>query len=115
MTSGDYSNYSTSLQGLVDAVRYTSGCSGSCALSGAEGYGIPSGWYNLFYSPHRFGTNSGDNFLYGTLILCPMTFDNYTFVVRVSGGVISSVKALATTGDIPSFSFDASTGTLTIS
>ena len=64
---------------------------GSIDVSGNNGsLGIPDGWLNFIYIPHRTGvdqSSSGDNHLYGTLIMTQMTSNtsNLYIIHRING------------------------------
>lgn len=97
---GSYGSGQTTVAGLLGEVCYSSGAMGSAnittAWSGSSGT-IPTGWYNFIYSPHRSGgangAASGDNHLYGTLILCGMTVGSQMWRIRMAGTVGSITEA----------------------
>lgn len=65
-------------------------CGGSVSLSASRG--VPAGWHNFLYIPHRTGRGS-DNYLYGTLFIIPMTENSESFyVVHYIGGNIYDAK-----------------------
>lgn len=104
---GSYQAAATTIPNLVEEVRYSSGCMGSVSIGTAytasNGGTIAAGWYNFIYSPHRSGGNngaaSGDNHLYGNLILMSMTDNFGCWNIRVSGGSISTSKRIWLAGD----------------
>lgn len=103
---GSYEASATTLQDLVNNVRYSSGCMGSVNLTtnySATGGTILAGWYNFIYSPHRSGgrngTAVGDNCDYGTLLLTGMTVGSAHWRIRVSNGSIAEVRRIWNAGD----------------
>ena len=104
---GSYQASATTVQGLVDEIRYSSGAMGSVSIgtnyTATSGGTIGVGWYNFIYSPHRSGgasgAASGDNHQYGTLILSGMTDNFGTWVIRVSGGAIGDSRKVWKGGD----------------
>ena len=104
---GSYQAAATTVQGLVDEVRYSSGVMGSVNIdtnyAATSGGTIRAGWYNFIYSPHRnggaSGAASGDNHQYGTLILSGMTDNFGTWILRVSGGSIADSRRVWKGGD----------------
>lgn len=101
---GSYGSAQTTVDGLVNEVRFSSGVMGSASINTAytkNGTTIPTGWYNFIFSPHRSGgvngSASGDNCNYGTLILAPMTFTGDTFIIRCSSSGAASVRRLGFT------------------
>lgn len=80
---------------IAEITGYSSGggiCGGSIFTSAAD-KGIPAGWYNFLYIPHRNGTG-GDNYLYGTLFVIPMTSntDHFYIIHHISGTVYDAIK-----------------------
>lgn len=103
---GSYEASATTLQDLVNNVRYSSGCMGSVNLTtnySATGGTILAGWYNFIYSPHRSGgrngTAVGDNCDYGTLLLTGMTVGSAHWRIRFSNGSIAEVRRIWNAGD----------------
>lgn len=103
---GSYEAVATTVQDLVNNVRYSSGCMGSVNLTttySATGGTILAGWYNFIYSPHRSGgrngTAVGDNCDYGTLLLTGMTVGSAHWRIRVSSGSITEVRRIWNAGD----------------
>lgn len=103
---GSYEASATTLQDLVNNVRYSSGCMGSVNLTtnySATGGTILAGWYNFIYSPHRSGgrngTAVGNNCDYGTLLLTGMTVGSAHWRIRVSNGSIAEVRRIWNAGD----------------
>lgn len=103
---GSYQAVATTVDGLVDEVRYSSGCAGSVSIGTAytaNSVTITAGWYNFMYMPHRSGgvngSASGDNCNYGNLLLFGMNNTYGRFVVRVSSGAIAEVCKLLTSLD----------------
>lgn len=103
---GSYEAAATTVQDLVNNVRYSSGCMGSVNLTttySATGGTILAGWYNFIYSPHRSGgrngTAVGDNCDYGTLLLTGMTVGSAHWRIRVSSGSIAEVRRIWNAGD----------------
>lgn len=85
---------STTISDLQLELRQTHGRIGSVSLSDST-YSI-SGWYNYEYIPHRNGTVSEDNHMYGTLLLFPMTFAGDSYIIRFSNtsGTPSQVRKI---------------------
>lgn len=105
---GSYGSAQTTVGGLVDEVRMSSGCSGSASIGTAytaNGVTIKTGWYNFMYMPHRSGglngNASGDNCNYGNLFLFGMNNTNGRFIVRIASGSIQEVSRLITSVDSP--------------
>lgn len=101
---GSYGSSQTTVDGLVNEVRFSSGAMGSASINTAytkDGTTIPTGWYNFIFSPHRSGgvngSASGDNCNYGTLILAPMTFTGDSFIIRCSSSGAASVRRVGFT------------------
>lgn len=100
VATGSYGSVQSTVDDLVEEVRFSSGCMGSASISTAYTKGsvtIPTGWYNYIYSPHRSGgangSASGDNCNYGNLLLMGMTVSG-AYLIRVSSRSISEVKML---------------------
>lgn len=98
---GSYGTAQTTVDGLVNEVRFSSGVMGSASINTAytkNGVTIPTGWYNFIFSPHRSGGEngqaSGDNCNYGTLILAPMTFVGDSFIIRCSTSGAANVRRI---------------------
>jgi phage minor structural protein len=98
---GSYGTAQTTVDGLVNEVRFSSGAMGSASINTAytkNGVTIPGGWYNFIFSPHRSGgvngQASGDNCNYGTLILTPMTFAGDSFIIRCSTSGAANVRRI---------------------
>lgn len=98
---GSYGTAQTTVDGLVNEVRFSSGAMGSASINTAytkNGATIPTGWYNFIFSPHRSGgvngQASGDNCNYGTLILTPMTFAGDSFIIRCSTSGAANVRRI---------------------
>lgn len=103
---GSYGTSTTTIPALMNEVRYSSGCMGSISVNTAytlNGITIPTGWYNFIYTPHRSGGNSGqasgDNHLYGNLLLFGMNNSNGMYRIRYSNG-ISEVERFLFSGTI---------------
>ena len=104
---GSYCSSATTVDALVEEIRYSSGAVGSVSIDTAYTAGtggtIAAGWYNFFYSPHRTGGDngavSGDNCNYGTLILSGMTAYLGLWVIRVTSGAIAQSRRIWTAGD----------------
>lgn len=101
---GSYGSAQSTVQGLVDEIRYSSGAMGSASITTAYTYGevtIPTGWYNYIYSPHRDGGLSGaaqgDNCNYGTLFLMAMTSYQGMFRIRIESATIKEVNRICET------------------
>jgi len=65
---------------------------GSINVNGnGGGLGIPDGWYNILYLPHRDGytrPSGGDTHLYGVLLMFDMTTNsNKIYVIHRIGGI----------------------------
>lgn len=86
--------FSGTLTELYENVKGYNGVMGSVSLIASNG--IPQGWYNFFFAPHRQGGISSDNYMYGTFILCPMTFSGNSYIVRITVGQIAEVRAINT-------------------
>ena len=115
---GSYQATATTIAGLVDEVRYSSGVMGSVNITTAYTSGnitIGIGWYNFIYSPHRSGgvngSDSGDNCKYGNLILMSMTTDNGMFKIRIASGAIANVRRLGllTAGEVSDYVIEQGT------
>lgn len=97
----------TTIEGLINELRYTNGQIGSVNISTAytlNNITISAGWYNYSYIPHRSGgtdggANSvnGDNTNFGTLMLTGMNISSPIYVLRYNSGVIQELTSLATT------------------
>ena len=97
---GSYQATATTIDGLCNELRYSSGCAGSVSIGTAytkDGVTIPTGWYNFIWSPHRSGGMNGqansDNTNYGSLWLSGMTISG-CFMVRFANGAIQQVRDL---------------------
>ena len=73
---GSYGTSQTTVDGLVQEVRYSSGCMGSVSINtqyAGSNATVSTGWYNFIWIPHRSGgvngAASGDNCNYGTIIV----------------------------------------------
>ena len=92
---GSYQANATTIPALAEEVRYSSGCMGSFQLNTAYS-GIPTGWYNFLYVPHRSGgTNgspNGDNHNYGTLTLYGMTVEGQHWRIRYNNGICETKR-----------------------
>ena len=104
VATGSYGSSQTTVEGLADEVRLSSGCCGSASIGTAytkNGVTIKTGWYNFLWIPHRSGgvngSASGDNCNYGQLLMCGMNNANGRFIVRVSSASIQEVAQLITT------------------
>lgn len=100
----------TTIDGLCEELRFSSGCMGSVNITTAytmNGITIPGGgaWYNYIWVPHRSGGNSGaasgDNCNYGTLYLYTMNSTTphgfiLTYAPTGSSGQTAIVKLTAT-------------------
>lgn len=92
--------FPVTLPNFIDAIRYSSGCSGSAQFSAytLDDITIPSGWYNFEWLPHRTGgvngATSGDNCNFGSLILTGMTVANKGYIVKYSNQAITEVHEL---------------------
>lgn len=115
---GSYGSAQSTVENLVNEVRYSSGCMGSCQLTTAYTSGsvtIATGWYNYIYTPHRTGGMnggaSGDNADYGNLFLLGMNNTNGQFLIRVSTGNIAEVMQIPTTGVQKDYVIEADSST----
>ena len=79
---------------FVDLIRtltgqnYGGGICGGSINTTTTSCGIPAGWYNFLYIPHRTGIGS-DNYNYGNLLVFPMTQTNtYFYKIQMSGATI---------------------------
>lgn len=104
VATGSYGSSQTTVEGLADEVRFSSGCCGSASIGTAytkNGVTIKTGWYNFLWIPHRSGgingSASGDNCNYGQLLMCGMNNANGRFILRVSSANIQEVAQLITT------------------
>lgn len=63
------------------------GLMGGSICTTTASLGIGAGWWNFLYIPHRNGRGGGDNWLYGTLFVTPMTSNSGTFYIihRING------------------------------
>lgn len=100
---GSYGSAQSTVNDLVNEVRFSSGCSGSASIGTAytkNNVTINTGWYNYLWIPHRSGgvngEASGDNCNYGNLLLFGMNNTNGRFIVRVSSANIQEVVKLHT-------------------
>ena len=74
---------------LINEVRYSQGQMGSISISTST-HGVPTGWYNYLYIPHRVGFG-GDNMNYGTLLLFYMTSNTGTYYqIHLTNGTINN-------------------------
>lgn len=82
----------TNFVDLVNALtgqNYGGGICGGSINTSSTSLGIPAGWYNFLYIPHRTGIGS-DNYRYGNLLVFPMTQVTGTFYkIQFSGGTLS--------------------------
>ena len=68
--------------------NYGGGICGGSINTTSTSCGIPAGWYNFLYIPHRTGIGS-DNYNYGNLLVFPMTQTNtYFYKIQMSGATI---------------------------
>ena len=89
---------STNFTDLISEVSGASSgggiCGGSICTSAAD-KGVPAGWYNFLYIPHRTGIG-GDNYLFGTLLLYPMvTNSDLFYVIHHSVGTVYNAKVFS--------------------
>lgn len=101
---GSYGTAQSTVEGLVNEVRYSSGAMGSVSIGTAYTNGnvtISTGWYNFIYSPHRdgglSGSAQGDNCNYGTLFLMGMTSFLGMYRIRISSSTIQEVNRICET------------------
>jgi len=91
----------TNFTDLIAEVSSANGGGGICGGSintSATDKGIPAGWYNFLYVPHRTGTG-GDNYKYGTLYVSPMTSDSDTlYVIHHVSGTVNNAKVFKSDG-----------------
>ncbi len=120
---GSYGSSQSTVDGLVEEVRYSSGCMGSTQIKTAytaNGVTIAIGWYNFLWMPHRSGgvngSASGDNCNYGQLLLFGMNNTNGRFIVRVSSGTIQEVAKIYTSvpSDTATALYKVTTMTITV-
>lgn len=109
---GSYGAQASTVEGLVDELRFSSGVMGSASIVTPYTKGnvtISGGWYNYIYVPHRTGGlnggEHGDNHKYGTLLLFGMTVGGENYRIRVASGAIAEVARV----------FDSSSDSLAIS
>lgn len=93
---GSYGATSTTLEDVINELRFSSGCMGSVSL--AKDYGIVvAGWYNYIYIPHRTGglngNANGDNANYGAMILIGMTSpsEGHAYVLTHYNGSVGNI------------------------
>ena len=75
----------------VSGSNYGGGiCGGS--INTAADKGLPAGWYNFLYIPHRTGRGR-DSYMYGTLLIFPMTTNasNFYIIHHVNGNVFNAI------------------------
>lgn len=94
----------TTIEGLINELRYTNGQIGSVHILTAytlNNITISTGWYNYSYIPHKMGGIDGGansyNCNHGTLMLAPMNISSPIYVLRYSEEVIQELTSLATT------------------
>lgn len=97
---GSKESTQTTIENLVNELRYTNGQIGSFNLTKnytLNNITLSTGWYNYLYIPHRNGGNSGkdngDNTAYGTLILYGMTMSSPQYTIRITNKTISELKS----------------------
>lgn len=115
---GAYGSAQTTVNGLADEVRMSSGCMGSASINTAytlNNITIPTGWYNFIYTPHRSGGlnggTDGDNTQYGNLFLLGMNNTNGQFIVRISSSAIAEVIRIASTSAVKDYIIEEDTST----
>lgn len=98
---GSYASSASTVEALVEEIRYSSGAMGSISITTAYTNGsntISTGWYNYVYTPHRVGglngSANGDNHQYGTLMLYGMTINDAHWRIRVASGAIAEVARI---------------------
>lgn len=106
---GSYQAVATTVDGLANEVRFSSGCAGSVSIGTAytkDNITVSARWYNFLYIPHRSGgvngSASGDNCNYGHLMLLGMTgstVDIYDVWLNGSNGAISKLSKYYTSAD----------------
>ena len=109
VANGSYIPTSTTLEEICSELSLSSGCSGSISLSTAYSYlgmYVKEGWYNYIWIPHRTGGKngapSGDNCLYGTLLLYGMVSNNiykHSYRVIWGGNKIISIEMTSSGSD----------------
>lgn len=83
----DKTNFVDLIRTLTGA-NYGGGICGGSINTTTTSCGIPAGWYNFLYIPHRTGIGS-DNYNYGNLLVFPMTQTNtYFYKIQMSGATI---------------------------
>lgn len=98
MTSGDYS--SKTIEELLSKIQNTYPKMGSVMLMNDNH--VDNTWWNFVYIPHRTGV-SGDNMNYGTLLLFPMTGNNWSYIIRSSSNkTVSSIEKIYGSNHKPS-------------
>ena len=89
---GASSSDKTNFVDLVNALtgqNYGGGICGGSINTTTTSCGIPAGWYNFLYIPHRTGIGS-DSWRYGNLLVFPMTQVTGTFYkIQLLGGTLS--------------------------
>lgn len=102
------------IEGNLDAMQAAlagkTGRTGSINLTKKEsgtGSQVPAGWYNYLFTPHRTGIG-GDNDLYGTTLIFPMTFSGNSYIVRRASkkDVATEVRMIIDSGNIGKQSVD---------
>ena len=104
---GSYGTNQTTIGGLAEEIRFSSGAMGSInvttAYTSTAGGSIGTGWYNYIYSPHRTGglngNASGDNHQYGSLFLSGMTANLGVWYVRITSGAIAESRRVWIAGN----------------
>ena len=98
MTAGDYS--SDTLEELLGKVQNVYPKMGSTNIT--KETRITNMWYNFIYIPHRSGVGC-DNMKYGTLLLFPMTGNDWSWIIRSSANkTVSSLERIYATNHKPS-------------
>ena len=97
---GSIASAATTVDGLCEEVRYSSGVTGSINITTAytkDNITIATGWYNYIWIPHRSGgvngAASGDNCDYGSLYLSGMTLSSL-YMIRYASKAIAEIKNL---------------------
>ena len=97
---GSIASAATTVDGLCEEVRYSSGVTGSINITTAytkDNITIATGWYNYIWVPHRSGgvngAASGDNCDYGSLYLSGMTLSGL-YMIRYASKAIVEIKNL---------------------
>ena len=107
LLGGARQSNSTNFADLIHEItgsNYGGGLCGGSINTTASSKGIPAGWYNFLYIPHKTGVGGGDNHLYGTLLVFPMTSNTqyFYYIHHTNGTVNTAVPSYAVPTSKPS-------------